>query len=153
MIFGHISQLVANRYPEPVQKALDYLKNTDFDKIETGVYPLWGETYVQVLDLETQPKSAYLPEVHRKYLDVQYWHKGSERMAYTTDLGGNRIAQTYDEKRDILFYESVENEQEIFCQAGNFAVFFPEDIHRGACRAEETGKIRKIVVKVAVSEL
>ena len=36
---------------------------------------------------------------------------------------------------------------------GNFAVFFPEDIHRPGCADGQSGKIRKIVVKVAVSEL
>lgn len=33
MFFGHISQVVENRHPKAVLAALDYLKNTDFDKI------------------------------------------------------------------------------------------------------------------------
>lgn len=153
MFFGHISQVVENRYPKAVLAALDYLKNTDFDKLAAGRYPLHGESYVQVLDLETQTKENYLPEVHRQYLDMQYWHRGSERMGVAPDLGNNKMAQDYDAERDILFYADVENEQEIFCREGNFAVFFPEDVHRGACRAEETGKIKKVVVKIAISEL
>ncbi|MBN6067105.1 YhcH/YjgK/YiaL family protein [Aggregatibacter actinomycetemcomitans] len=153
MFFGHLSNVVPNRYPNAILNALDYLKKTDFNRLAAGRYPLSGESYVQVLDLQTQTKDEYLPEAHRKYIDVQYWHSGVERMAVAPDLGNNAIAQDYDAERDILFYQAVENEQEILCRAGNFAVFFPEDIHRGACRPDEVAKIRKIVVKIAVSEL
>lgn len=107
---------------------------------------------MQVLDLETQTKENYLPEVHRQYLDVQYWHRGSERMGVAPDLGNNKVAQDYDAKRDILFYADVENEQEIFLSRREFCGFLPEDVHRGACRAEETGKI-KSRGGIAVSEL
>lgn len=153
MFFGHITKVIPNRYPKAIQIALDYLKNTDFNSLTAGRYSLNGGSYVQVLDLQTQLKETCLPEAHRKYIDVQYWHSGTERMAVTTDLGDFKIAQEYNAERDILFYETVENEQEIFCCAGNFAVFFPEDIHRTACRTEEISLIRKIVVKVAVREL
>lgn len=153
MFFGHISQVVENRYPKAVLAALDYIRRTDFDKLEPGCYSLNGESYVQVLDLQTQTKEHYLPEVHRRYLDVQYWHRGSERIGVAPDLGSNKVAEEYDTERDILFYAGVENEQEILCKEGNFAVFFPEDVHRGACRPEETATIRKVVVKIAVSEL
>ena len=52
----------------------------------------------------------------------------------------------------IKFYSAVENESEFHCEAGNFAVFFPEDTHRTAIFAGEK-KIRYIVVKIAMSEI
>lgn len=107
---------------------------------------------MQVLDLETKEKSALQPEVHENYLDVQYLHKGVELMAASTDLGNNPIAIEYNPERDIKFYSAVENESEFHCEAGNFAVFFPEDTHRTAIFAGEK-KIRKIVVKIAMSEI
>ena len=154
MFFGHISKVNKKQYPVAIQLALDYLASTDFDKIEAGRYPIKGDLiYAQVLDLETKDKSAILPEVHRKYLDVQYLHAGKERMGVTPDLGNNPIAQDYDAERDILFYTDVQNEVELIMRPGNFAVFFPEDIHRPGCADGQAAKIRKIVVKVAVSEL
>ena len=154
MFFGHISKVNKKLYPVAIQFALDYLASTDFDKIEAGRYPIKGDLiYAQVLDLETKDKSAILPEVHRKYLDVQYLHAGKERMGVTPDLGDNPIAQDYDAERDILFYTDVQNEVELIMRPGNFAVFFPEDIHRPGCADGQAAKIRKIVVKVAVSEL
>ena len=154
MFFGRISKVNKKQYPAAIQLALDYLASTDFDKIDAGRYPIKGDLiYAQVLDLETKDKSAILPEVHRKYLDVQYLHAGKERMGVTPDLGDNPIAQDYDAERDILFYTDVQNEVELIMRPGNFAVFFPEDIHRPGCADGQAAKIRKIVVKVAVSEL
>lgn len=65
MFFGHISNVNKSQYPKAIQFALDYLQNTDFDRLEVGRYSLKEDCiYVQVLDLETKPKSAYQPEVH-----------------------------------------------------------------------------------------
>ncbi|CAM3928038.1 hypothetical protein AVEN109717_10990 [Avibacterium endocarditidis] len=36
---------------------------------------------------------------------------------------------------------------------GNFAIFFPEDVHRPACIDEQSCHIRKVVVKIALSEI
>lgn len=59
-VFGHISQVKANRYPPAIQIALNYLKNTDFDAMEAGVYELKGrQIYVQVLDLNTKSKHNF----------------------------------------------------------------------------------------------
>ncbi|MGV6989084.1 YhcH/YjgK/YiaL family protein [Testudinibacter sp. P80/BLE/0925] len=154
MFFGHLSNFEAKHYPSAVQTALEYLKNTDFNRLAAGRYPIKGDLiYAQVLDLETQPKSTILPEVHRNYLDVQYLHAGYERIGVAIDLGNNPIAKAYDPARDILFYQSVADESELIMRPGNFAVFFPSDVHRPACLDGESGKIRKVVVKIAVGEL
>ncbi|HBO37299.1 MAG TPA: YhcH/YjgK/YiaL family protein [Pasteurellaceae bacterium] len=154
MFFGHLSNINKAQYPQAIQLALDYLANTDFNQLAVGRYPIKGETvYAQVLDLETQEKSAVLPEVHRHYLDVQYLHAGKERIGVATDLGNNNIIHDYNPERDILFYEDAENESELVMRPGNFAVFFPEDIHRPACMDGEPSKIRKVVVKIAMSEI
>lgn len=154
MFFGHLSNLEEKHYPSAVQTALAYLKNTDFNQLAAGRYPIKGELiYAQVLDLETQDKAAILPEVHRNYLDVQYLHAGYERIGVAVDLGNNPIAKDYDSTRDILFYQSVADESELVMRPGNFAVFFPSDVHRPACLDGESCKIRKVVVKIAVSEL
>lgn len=153
MFFGHISNVHPNRYPKAIQFALDYLKNTDFDAMEAGVYELKGRAiFVQILDLPTKAKHEFQPEIHRNYLDVQYLHQGREIMASAVDCGNNPIAQKYDPERDIQFYQAVANENEFRCVAGNFAVFFPEDCHRTTI-FDGTETIRKVVVKIAISEL
>ncbi|UAY77542.1 YhcH/YjgK/YiaL family protein [Pasteurella canis] len=154
MFFGHLSQIDKKHYPIAINIALDYLANTDFDALEVGRYPIVGDRiYAQVLDLDTQEKTTIRPEVHRRYIDVQYLHSGTERIGVMPDLGQYSIAQDYDNERDILFYQDVENEVELIMRPGNFAVFFPQDIHRPACLDQQSTKIRKVVVKIAVNEL
>ncbi len=154
MFFGHISKINLNEYPKAIQMALEYLRNTDFDTLAAGRYVLKQDVmYVQVLDLETKPKAENLPEIHRTFLDVQYLHAGKERIGVAPDLGTNEIATPYNAERDILFYKNAQAESELIMQPGSFAVFFPEDIHRPACIDGESCNIRKVVVKVAISEI
>lgn len=154
MFFGHIDNLDLSIYPFAIQKALRFIKETNFDNLEVGCYEIEEKRiYAQVLDLETQEPNNILPEVHRNYLDIQYLHKGKEKIGVSTDLGKYPVFQEYNEVRDILFYQYVDNESLLTMRPGNFAVFFPSDIHRPAQIDEESCSIRKIVVKVAISEL
>lgn len=66
-------------YPAAVQRAIEYLKNNDFTKMETGVYEIEGKLmYAQVFDAETEPLEARKPEYHEKYLDVQFLVTGQQ---------------------------------------------------------------------------
>jgi YhcH/YjgK/YiaL family protein len=55
MIFGHISQPNPCRLPQAIEKALDFLRNTDFTALEPGVVEIDGRNiFAQVLDLKTK---------------------------------------------------------------------------------------------------
>ena len=154
MIFGHISNLGAMPFATPIMLGLNFLKNTDFSQKDTGRYDIEGnEIFALIFDLETSPKTENSPEVHRNYIDIQYLVSGQEVIGVTTDLGTLPVKTPYDEKRDILFYEDSENETDLHLLPGNFAIFFPEDVHRPNCQYESSQKIRKVVVKIALSRL
>ena len=98
-------------YPAAVQRAIEYLKNNDFTKMETGVYEIEGKLmYAQVFDAETEPLEARKPEYHEKYLDVQFLVTGREKLGFTPDTGNYEVAERYDE-RDLIFVKDVENAQ------------------------------------------
>ena len=126
-------------YPAAVQRAIEYLKNNDFTKMETGVY-------------EIEPLEARKPEYHEKYLDVQFLVTGREKLGFTPDTGNYEVAERYDE-RDLIFVKDVENEGFITSTPGCFCVFFPTDIHRPQVADGEPMKVRKVVVKVSVELL
>ncbi|MEH8115360.1 YhcH/YjgK/YiaL family protein [Gallibacterium anatis] len=154
MFFGHIRQLELSYYPEAIQKALLFLKNTDFNSLAVGHYPIEGDKiFAQVLDLTTQEKEVILPEAHQRYLDVQYLHSGQELIGVAVDIPPEDIAIPYNSARDILFYKDVPHETMLVMRPGNFAIFFPQDIHRPACIDQESSSIRKIVVKVSIDLL
>ena len=121
--------------------------------METGVYEIQGkEIYAQVFDAETAPADTKRPEVHEKYVDVQFLASGHEKIGFSVDTGKYEVDERFDE-RDLIFYKSVENEGFIEVVPGCYSIFFPTDVHRPAVAAGEPETIRKVVVKVAVSIL
>ena len=111
MIFSSInSKDDFSSYPKAVQRAIKYLKENDFVNMEPGVYELEGKLmYAQVFDAETGSVNEKRPEVHEKYLDVQFLASGREKLGFTPDTGNYEIDEKFDE-RDLIFYKSVENE-------------------------------------------
>lgn len=154
MFFGHIKQVDLSYYPSAIQKALKFLQQTDFDQLASGRYAIEGDAiFAQVLDLVTQEKSTILPEAHKRYLDVQYLHSGIEMIGVSVAPPSFEIVKPYDPVRDIEFYKDAKDETMLIMNSGNFAVFFPEDIHRPACIYQIPSPIRKIVVKVSIDLL
>ena len=154
MIFSSVyAKDDVGKYPEAIQKAISYLKDNDFIHMEPGVYEIQGkDIYAQVFDAETGEVSEKRPEVHEKYVDVQFLVSGKEKLGSTLDTGNYEVDERFDE-RDLIFYKSVENEGFIEATPGCYSIFFPADIHRPTCISGEPMKVRKVVVKVAVTLL
>ena len=146
MIFGHISQPNPCRLPRAIEKALDFLRTTDFSMLKPGVVEIEGRNlFAQILDLTTKEPHENRPEVHLAW--------GEEKIGIAIDTGNNNISESLLEQRDIIFYHNSENESFIEMIPGSYAIFFPQDVHRPACIKNKEATIRKIVVKVAISEL
>lgn len=154
MIFGHISQPNPCRLPEAIETALEFLRTTDFRTLQPGVVEIDGRTvFAQILDLTTQPREQQKPEVHRRYLDIQFLAWGEEEIGIAIDRGNNVIQEELLAQRDIIYYQGSENESFFEMVPGSYAIFFPQDVHRPACNKHRATAIRKIVVKVAIAAL
>jgi biofilm protein TabA len=153
MIFGNLDNYGNKEtLPAPVAKALEYLKAHDFKTMAAGVYEIDGkDMYAQVIDAQSDLPRNKKPEVHRKYVDLQFSPAGNELIGFVPDNGKNTIAEELLAERDIIFYTEVQNETFLRMDAGNFAVFFPWDVHRPACASGTPGPLRKVVVKILLS--
>ena len=152
MISGHISCPDVCAFPSAIQRALAFLRTTDFSQLPVGEIEIEGRNiYAQVIDLTTRPREENRPEVHRRYIDIQYLASGEEIIGFAPDSGNNQISQSLLEQRDIIFYHASEHESFIEMIPGSYAIFFPQDVHRPACHKTVATPIRKIVVKVAIS--
>ena len=107
---------------------------------------------VPVYLFETKPAEKQRPEVHEKYIDVQFLASGKEKLGFTPDTGNYEVAER-DDDRDLIFYKEVENEGFVEARPGCFSIFFPEDVHRPACASGESMTVRKVVIKVSVDLL
>ncbi len=157
MIFGHLKNLDAMRswMPLPVMLALDYLKTVDYSNSpggqETRIAPAITAKDARVTTMEA---GKIRPEIHRKNIDIQFLLSGRERIGVAADTGNNPVDEDRLEERDALFYSSVENESFLDFEPGNFAVFFPYDVHRPVCMVgDKPEEIHKVVVKISTDLL
>ncbi|NBH70874.1 DUF386 domain-containing protein [Clostridiaceae bacterium] len=160
MIYGNIQNAMVCQQiatlPGALQSAVRFLKDTDLTAHEPGKFDieLDGVSMVlQVLDLTTSPRDTLRPEIHRKYIDVQYLASGGpEQAGYYSDDGSSQVDEDLlDTPRDILFYHNNPSAPEgtIEMAVGTYAIYFPWDVHIPAIQSGSTpAPIRKIVLKV-----
>ena len=154
MITGTIDQIDA-RYdclPEPLRKALTYLKENSFTAMPDGDYPIDGEAVVAHVQRYTaRPVTQCRPEAHRKYIDIQFIAAGTELVGWCPLHDALSVAVPYDAERDVMFFDNLEPVSAITLQAGTFAILYPDDVHcpQGAADGEPA-TVTKVVVKIAV---
>lgn len=108
MIFGHIAQPNPCHLPAAIEKALHFLRTTDFRTLEPGVVEIDGKNiFAQIIDMTTRDAAENRPEVHRRYLDIQFLAWGEEKIGVAIDTGNNRISESLLEQRDIIFITTV----------------------------------------------
>jgi biofilm protein TabA len=152
MIFGSIQNLEMDRHilPAALVRGLEYLRDTDFYKLEPGRYEIDGTAiFALVQEYQPVPKGEKKPEAHKKYLDIQYVLQGSEIMCYGLENRVNEVLEDHLAERDLLLFKSVQNEMDLIMTQGMYAILFPQDIHRPGCRYGEGGRVKKVVVKIS----
>lgn len=133
---------------ERIQLGLKYLQETDLSKLEPGKYEIDGtNVYAAVSSYETRTMDLVKWEAHRKYIDIQYIIEGSEKMGYSYITEMNSPTE-YNEAKDVLFYQG--NGDFVTVRSGNFAIFFPEDVHAPNMAVDTPSAVKKVVVKVAL---
>ncbi len=146
-----------SRYPESLQKALKYLRTTDFSSLADGEYEIEGRNiYAKVFNTESKLSQDTHAEYHKDYIDVQYWLSGEELMGYAPmpSDADYRLYSASEEDDLYLLSDVPENEIFIPCKTGDYIILFPEDIHRPTvAKGNKIIKYRKVVIKVRVSTL
>jgi len=133
---------------ENISEALKYLENTDLSEFENGKYEIKGdEIFVIIQDYNTKPLSEGKFEAHKKYIDIQYIIKGSEKMGYTY-VHNLQSASEYDETKDIVFFEG--NGDFVTVDEGFFTIFYPQDAHMPGIQSKKSEYVKKAVIKIRV---
>lgn len=131
------------------KKAFDYIKATDFSKMEDGQYELDGSRlFISLVSLTGKDKKEAAIETHKKYIDIQLPLLGVEKIGWKPGCELQEESIPYNEEKDIAFYV---DRPTAFTKIypGQFAVYFPEDGHAPGIGE---GNIRKVIVKVQVEE-
>ena len=137
-----------NGLGEKFIKAFTYLTATDFQNINKGKYPIYGEEIFAIVnEFETKNKAACELEAHRKHIDIQYIVRGTERFGYLPFAGQLPVID-YDETNDVAIYK--EEVSYLTLEAGSFIIFFPTDLHQPEVREYEPVMVKKVVVKIKI---
>ena len=129
-----------------LEKGFEYLKNTDLANLEIGRYEIDGKNaYALVSEYESKSHQDCRLEAHQTYADIQYIVSGREAIGFAT-LNGQTIVSEYNPDKDIVFFSGETTP--LILDAGMFAVFFPQDVHRPCMQISVPEKVKKVVVKV-----
>ena len=139
---------IYNALGKRIEKAFEYIRNTDLKNIKPGKYEIDSENiFALISEYKTKSEQEGKLEAHRKYIDVQYVINGEELMGYAP-LGVQKILEPYKEENDIIFFKGEKSFTKV--SSGMFAIFFPEDVHMPGIQIEKKSLVKKLVIKVKV---
>jgi biofilm protein TabA len=95
---------------------------------------------------ETKENSLKKFECHNKNIDIQYCIKGKETFGWKPRENCHDKQCDYSDEKDVLFFNDSPDMFFELC-AGQFVIFFPEDVHAPSIG---DGEIKKLVVKVQI---
>ncbi len=117
------------RFPASFARALDYFF-ANGGKLPAGHHLIEGEAlFVNIEDGLTKPASERRFEVHGHYADIQVLISGAERQDYALDAAEGVPEEDRMEKNDIAFYADPAETQSLLMKPGDYAVYFPGELH------------------------
>ena len=129
-------------------QAFHWLRTHATTNLEPGNYEIDGrKIYAMVQHNELKPEEMAVWESHRKYADIQYIAKGSERMG----VSALRASETgdYNEAKDFSTHAARPGNY-FLVNPGEFALFLPHDAHRPGLRINSDNNGSESVIKILI---
>ena len=133
--------------------AFAFIRQAEQENLPAGRYELDGSClYANIQEYSTKSSENARPEGHRSYIDIQYICAGKEEIA-VIDREKTSSVQPYDPQTDAEFFAPGEYADRLVLKAGEFAVFFPHDLHTPCLMVgHQPETVKKIVVKVNIDQ-
>jgi biofilm protein TabA len=127
-------------------QAFDYIQQTDLANAADGKSDIAEGLKAIVSNTPGKTKETSLQkfECHNKNIDIQLCIKGVETIGWKPREKCIAPKGEYNDEKDVLFYDDA---PDTYFQLtdGQFAIFFPEDVHAPMIG---DGEIKKLVIKV-----
>ena len=129
-------------------KAFDYINQNNVATLADGIYetPEGLKVIVNTGMGKTAESSLAKFECHDKNIDIQLCVKGLETMAWRPREKCLTPNGEYNPDKDVRFFSDAPD-MSFQLTDGQFAVFFPEDVHAPMIG---DGEIKKVVIKVKI---
>jgi YhcH/YjgK/YiaL family protein len=129
-------------------KAFDYINQNNVATLADGIYetPEGLKVIVNTDMGKTAEASLAKFECHDKNIDIQLCVKGLETIAWKPREKCVTPNGDYNPDKDVRFFSDAPD-MSFQLTDGQFAVFFPEDVHAPMIG---DGEIKKVVIKVKI---
>ncbi|HMO32643.1 MAG TPA: YhcH/YjgK/YiaL family protein [Lacibacter sp.] len=149
MILDTLNQAATYRHLHPLfGKAFEWIAAQHWGTVADGKMDI-GDGMKAILstgDAKTKEQSLEKFECHNRNIDIQVCLQGNETMGWKPRVACTQPKGAYNREKDVFFFADAPDTF-FDLQAGQFAVFFPDDVHAPMIGS---GKIRKLVIKVPV---
>ena len=129
-------------------KAFAYIQQNDLVNTEIGKSDIAEGLKAIISNSPGKTKEASLAkfECHNKNIDIQFCIKGNETIGWKPREKCVTKNGEYNDEKDVQFFSDA---PDTFFQLtdGQFAIFFPEDVHAPMIGE---GEIKKLVIKVKI---
>ncbi|WP_028264487.1 YhcH/YjgK/YiaL family protein [Atopobium fossor] len=139
-------------YAARFEQALAWLRSADLAHLELGVHTIDGNRITaNVQEFTTALSSEKAYEAHRRYADIHYVVSGEELVG-VAHISEVKPLQEFDDQADFCLYGEPKSRIWVPLHAGEYVITMPEDAHKPGCALESPKPLRKVCVKVLVSE-
>ncbi len=128
-------------------KAFEFIKSQNLEKIEPGKFEIDGKDLHAAVSLKDGvTRETAKAEAHNNYIDIQVCATGKEELGWKPRSKSVSPKEEYNIEKDVTFFsDSMDTYFEL--AAGQFAIFYPEDVHAPMIGE---GPVKKLVVKVKI---
>lgn len=150
MIFNNLDNIsIINELDKNILRALDYAISNNLIDYKKGTHDIDGkDMFFNRVSYGTKEDSKGFWEGHRDYIDIHVILDGKERINY--NLSNNLKRLNYDKEGDFASFEG-RSKQSLILEKGDFAIFYPEDIHMTGLIVDESEKVEKVIFKVKLN--
>ncbi len=148
MIYGNIKDPRAFRelQGQPWEKAFSWIDIFKLEKPD-GKFEIAKEMFANVFTTETTDRLEGKYELHKSHIDIHYCLTGGELIESATIK--LELAKQYDPQEDAELYNPPEQKgNQIIMKPGDFAVFFPNELHLPKIFDGTNKTVRKLVIKI-----
>ncbi len=148
MITSNIKNYDRYLFNDKFKTAFEFLTKEDLATLPMGKTVITDDVFILKQNYTTNALGESFWESHIDYIDIQYVVNGAEKFAYAPVSTLTEIMH-YKENDMKVFKGKVDS----ICllNAGDFAIFFPEDGHMPALNpGNESSVVDKYLVKIRV---
>ncbi|MBQ7800509.1 MAG: YhcH/YjgK/YiaL family protein [Oscillospiraceae bacterium] len=130
------------------EKAFDFIKKAVSENLAVGKYELDGrELFASVQEYDSKTDEQAKNEAHKNYIDIQYVVSGTE-IIESVEIEKATPNTEYNAEKDVMFYDKSEDAVTLILTEGEYAILYPQDVHRPGLCVGTPAPVKKIVVKV-----